>query len=438
MISFRSKNISISASRKSSGTSRRKYNHLESDHDHHDIAEFSENEHKIEIYAPQCSKQATRQYCDSSSASYEPDYHSRNKQNDDHSYGICRTSLPPLSSMDSFGYSNPLSAPPLIVSNQDQEIRCSSITDTDSADLTSFSLSMPDDKLYLSERQTFVRQNLIEVFCASEEDVRARHKRGSQKLVVGQVGIRCIFCNLKKGESQSADTSLSRKRSSSGSDTTNKRGSGSRNISFPSSVSRLYQACADMERFHLQQCQEIPHFLQEKYKVLRPTRKRSTESPQSYWINSAKRILEDTPDQGIRVLSGSKHIAPVKVCLSVDSDESSVANGNIVHKPIPPPQAQAFKRHRHNHLEEYENSYEYHHYYHGYRPHYGGSFPPPPPYAHPRQMHPSEWYCYEDVIPSRTTSSFHVGTQANRVKDEGKETNDKLKTAEVLLTLSQM
>jgi hypothetical protein len=55
-----------------------------------------------------------------------------------------------------------------------------------------------------------------------------------------------------------------------------------------------------MQRFHFEQCREIPNEVRKTYKTLKTTRPRGVGSPQTYWIQSANLLdLADT-DNGIR------------------------------------------------------------------------------------------------------------------------------------------
>jgi len=55
-----------------------------------------------------------------------------------------------------------------------------------------------------------------------------------------------------------------------------------------------------MQRFHFEQCREIPMKIRKIYKTLKTTRPRGVGSPQTYWVQSAKLLdLVDT-DNGIQ------------------------------------------------------------------------------------------------------------------------------------------
>ena len=138
-------------------------------------------------------------------------------------------------------------------------------------------LAMPSDQDSLSDRQCYVRSEMVEIFAATQKDVSARHSKGAQKLVLGQVGIRCVHCSHLR-----------------------QRDRAERAVCYPKSISRIYQTVADMQRFHFENCREIPDQVRMIYKKLKTTRPRGVGSPQSYWVSSAKSLgLVDT-ENGIR------------------------------------------------------------------------------------------------------------------------------------------
>jgi len=155
------------------------------------------------------------------------------------------------------------------------------------ADRTTFLLSTPADADSLSDRQCYVRSHFVEVFVADEKDVQARHSRGAQKLNVGQVGMRCAYCAKLRPRDRAE-----------------------RAICYPSSISRIYQTVADMQRFHFENCVAIPAKVLDMYKQLKTTRPRGMGSPGMYWDRSAHEMgLMDTP-LGIQAVS---HNASEKV-----------------------------------------------------------------------------------------------------------------------------
>ena len=94
-------------------------------------------------------------------------------------------------------------------------------------------LSTPEDKQWLSDYDCFVRKQ-IEVFCASSEDI-GRSKQRKSVVKEGQVGIRCIHCALAK--EMPID------------------GGG---VSYPASISGIYDAVREFTRLHLESCTNLP------------------------------------------------------------------------------------------------------------------------------------------------------------------------------------
>lgn len=95
---------------------------------------------------------------------------------------------------------------------------------------------------------------------------------------MNQIGLRCAYCVKIKPRDRAE-----------------------RAICYPSSISRIYQTVADMQRFHFESCVAIPPRVLHVYKSLKTTRPRGVGSPQSYWDKSAREIgLVDT-EEGIQV-----------------------------------------------------------------------------------------------------------------------------------------
>lgn len=138
-------------------------------------------------------------------------------------------------------------------------------------------LAMPTDADSLSDRQCYVRSDMVEIFAATDTDVSARHSKGAQKLVIGQVGIRCIHCAHLRPRDRAE-----------------------RAVCYPSSVSRIYQTVADMQRFHFEQCRQIPNEIRKVYKSLKTTRPRGVGSPQTYWVQSARLLDLTDSETGIK------------------------------------------------------------------------------------------------------------------------------------------
>jgi hypothetical protein len=145
-------------------------------------------------------------------------------------------------------------------------------------------LQMPTDTDSLSDRQCYVRSEMVEIFAATNKDVSARHSKGAQKLIEGQVGIRCLHCAHLRPRDRAE-----------------------RAVCYPSSISRIYQTVADMQRFHFEQCREIPPEVRKIYKSLKTTRPRGVGSPQTYWIQSAELLDLIDSKNGIRFSTDVNH-----------------------------------------------------------------------------------------------------------------------------------
>ena len=162
-------------------------------------------------------------------------------------------------------------------------------------------LAMPTDQDSLSDRQCYVRSQMVEIFAAGEHEVNARHSKGAQKLNKGQVGIRCVHCAHLRPRDRAE-----------------------RAVCYPSSISRIYQTVADMQRFHFEQCREIPHDIRKIYKSLKTTRPRGVGSPQTYWIQSAKLLdLVDTKE-GIKFARDVKSTSEVADVSRSDAKDTEV------------------------------------------------------------------------------------------------------------------
>eukprot|EP00986_Skeletonema_menzelii_P009566 scaffold4383_cov145-Skeletonema_menzelii.AAC.5 len=161
-------------------------------------------------------------------------------------------------------------------------------------DRPTYLFSLPaTDSQSLSNRQCYIRSTLIELFLATEEDVASRPAKGSQKIHIGQVGIRCAYCvDNKRNAKHKLLQELHRPRVE-------------RAVCFPQSISRIYQTVADMQRRHFEKCARIPVQVMGTYKSLKSTRPRGEGTPQEYWESSARKIgLVDSgvEGMGIRVM----------------------------------------------------------------------------------------------------------------------------------------
>jgi len=94
-------------------------------------------------------------------------------------------------------------------------------------------LAIPEDKEWLSDMDCFVRQN-IEVFSATTRDVAVAEADRKYPIKPYQVGIRCIHCALTA------------------------EGARGTAVSYPYSISGIYESVREFQRMHLENCSNLP------------------------------------------------------------------------------------------------------------------------------------------------------------------------------------
>lgn len=138
-------------------------------------------------------------------------------------------------------------------------------------------LAVSDDKTSLSSLRCFLRENVC-AFTASEEDIAFRAPT-TFSISSGQVGIGCMHCVKLPPQQRS-----------------------NRAVCFPTSISRIYQSVADIQRFHMNECQNLPDEVREKFQILQNASSKGSKglATRQYWITSARKLgLVDTC-RGIR------------------------------------------------------------------------------------------------------------------------------------------
>lgn len=126
-----------------------------------------------------------------------------------------------------------------------------------------FSLSIDEDPNWLSEFHCFVRSELVEVFRASHEDVKARNN----SISFLQVGLRCRFCAHLVPNSRAG-----------------------RSCAFPSSLRQIYQSFTMMLRDHFGNCSAIPASTSQKFLSLKDRPAQGATDSKRYWMYSAMKI----------------------------------------------------------------------------------------------------------------------------------------------------
>ncbi|KAL3801081.1 hypothetical protein HJC23_002374 [Cyclotella cryptica] len=127
----------------------------------------------------------------------------------------------------------------------------------------SIRLARGDDSSWLSDACCFIRSNLVEAFTASEAEVDDVNATSP-----GQVGVRCLYC----AKNLSA----------------NDRPKG--HVHFPSSVAGIQDAVSDLNRRHLQLCNEIPSDIRDTFRSLKGFGSKTDGDTAQYWVDSAKEL----------------------------------------------------------------------------------------------------------------------------------------------------
>lgn len=142
-----------------------------------------------------------------------------------------------------------------------------------------FPLGMDEDPNWLSEFHCLVRNDFVELFRASAEDVQARNN----SITFLQVGMRCRYCAHLKPSSRAG-----------------------RSCAYPSSLRQIYQSFTMMLRDHFAQCDAIPNHLLQRFVTLKEKPAQGATDSKRYWIYSAMKVgLVDSATQGIRITNAS-------------------------------------------------------------------------------------------------------------------------------------
>lgn len=139
----------------------------------------------------------------------------------------------------------------------------------------STSLAIPSsDSEWLSPMNCFIRDECVEAFSATEDDVATVSKRG--RITTQQVGIRCRFCKHRpRDETLSAATS------------------------YPVSLAGIYESVKRWQKVHMEACKDVPPDTRAKLQEL-ASNNSWVPTTRQYWADSARALgMVDTQD-GIR------------------------------------------------------------------------------------------------------------------------------------------
>lgn len=128
-----------------------------------------------------------------------------------------------------------------------------------------------EDDRALSPYQCLVRKQ-IELFAADVVDVESNAQGRNRPIVLGQVGIRCLYCSAQHPKDRARGGTY-----------------------YPSKLNGFYQAAQNMAATHLcKHCIMVPDFIRQQLLVLKE-RKSSAGGGKDYWAESAKAlgVIED-------------------------------------------------------------------------------------------------------------------------------------------------
>jgi hypothetical protein len=174
-------------------------------------------------------------------------------------------------------------------------------------------LSLPEDRVSLSETLCIVREN-VEVFTATEADVKAPAPGRKRPVVEGQVGLRCIHCRAAVHQSEKVK----------------------RAVCFPSSIKRIYRTVIDMKLDHFKACRFVPVELKIKLEELRATNARSTGTTMQYFVQAATRMGMVDGSHGIS-LKNPKRQEEMRT-------ESTHSNSTNTQEVVQPPNTSSIMR----------------------------------------------------------------------------------------------
>ena len=145
-------------------------------------------------------------------------------------------------------------------------------------------LATDEDCNWLSERQVFIRADLLEVVRASHQDVLVRSS--SKGVAYQQVGIRCRFCAHLHPSARAM-----------------------RSSAYPSSIRQMYQSFTMMVRDHWAGCKSLPPKLRQRFLAYQEHKIPSSSLSREYWAYAARKIGMVDAEFGITITENSMQAA---------------------------------------------------------------------------------------------------------------------------------
>jgi hypothetical protein len=141
-------------------------------------------------------------------------------------------------------------------------------------------LATEEDYNWLSDRQCFIRAELLEIVRASHQDVLVRSS--SKSVAYQQVGIRCRFCAHLHPSARAI-----------------------RSSAYPSSIRQMYQSFTMMVRDHWAGCSALPPFLKKRFLSYQENKIPSSSLSREYWAYAANKIGMINTEYGITITEDS-------------------------------------------------------------------------------------------------------------------------------------
>ncbi len=163
------------------------------------------------------------------------------------------------------------------------------------------SLAMDEDDDILSPLHCFMRKYCVEAFSATKQDITTPRygKAHGGRIVVGQVGIRCLHCQQQPNKAE-------------------------RSVCYPSSLRNIYHSIETWQRRHSWICPHIPKWIRQEMIKLMTCSRSGAGGRRQYWEDSARKLGMVNTDHGVRFCR------PPGVLLDDNDDDEEEERGGTV------------------------------------------------------------------------------------------------------------
>ena len=135
-------------------------------------------------------------------------------------------------------------------------------------------LATVDDCLWLSERDCFIRSEMVDVFSANyTRSTEPDNPSSLAPVEIGQVGIRCVHCEAASPHACPHAYAC-----------------------YPTKLASLYETVTNFHKEHFKACPNIPKEVKATFNSLKGFGAKAKEETKQYWIDSARELgLSDGP-----------------------------------------------------------------------------------------------------------------------------------------------